>query len=146
MTLGATKFGIFISFLLVFSAHAAVPDKRQNLDKDEYEDVPDKPFPGRIEIMPIVQRDTKHKDVSETVQEIIRELPNDEQYERIGKMLNNSYDAMNREAAEGKTAIRQKMVVSGDRTARTNSATINMAIMHASIILGIMGISIIIVI
>lgn len=41
--------------------------------------------------MPIVQRDTKHKGVSETVQEIIRELPNDEQYERIGRMLNVRY-------------------------------------------------------
>ncbi|CAO4386678.1 unnamed protein product [Caenorhabditis nigoni] len=121
--LGTTKFGcIFFVAVVCFTIVIvyAHPDKRQNSDKDDYEDVPDQPFPGKIEIMPIVQRDTKHRGVSETVQEIIRELPNDEQYERIGKMLNNSYDAVSKEMATGQTAIRQKMVMAEDRSDRTN--------------------------
>ncbi|EFP09677.1 hypothetical protein CRE_21900 [Caenorhabditis remanei] len=134
--LGATQFGLLLFIAVIFTtATNALPDKRQSLDRDEYEDVPDQPFPGKIEIMPIVQRDTKHRGVSEAVQEIIRELPNDEQYERIGKMLNNSYDALNKDVAEGKTAIRQKMVMAGERT--------NAAIKHAAVIIAMMGIPII---
>ncbi|EGT32213.1 hypothetical protein CAEBREN_11113 [Caenorhabditis brenneri] len=137
LALGATKFGLLFFIAVIFTtATNAHPDKRQNLEKDEYEDVPDQPFPGKIEIMPIVQRDTKHRGVSETVQEIIRELPNDEQYERIGKMLNNSYDALSREEAEGKTAIRQKMVMAEGRSGNINSgysATI-MAVMSIPVI------------
>ncbi|CAM2281207.1 neuronal small secreted protein [Caenorhabditis elegans] len=88
--------------------------------------------------MPIVQRDTKHKGVSETVQEIIRELPNDEQYERIGRMLNNSYDAVNKEVAEGKTAIQQKMVMAERRTGeRTNSVVQSAGFFILSVILPI---------
>uniref|UniRef100_A0A1I7TRH3 Uncharacterized protein n=1 Tax=Caenorhabditis tropicalis TaxID=1561998 RepID=A0A1I7TRH3_9PELO len=133
--MGTTMLLFFIALIVTTNA---LPDKRQILDKDEYEDVPDQPFPGKIEIMPIVQRDTKHRGVSETVQEIIRELPNDEQYARIGKMLNNSYDALNKEVAEGKTAIRQKMVMAGERNDRTNAA-----IKHAAILIALMGLPII---
>ncbi|CCD69418.1 neuronal small secreted protein [Caenorhabditis elegans] len=139
LALGATKLGFLFFIAVIFTtASDAHPGKRQYSEKDEYEDVPDQPFPGKVQIMPIVQRDTKHKGVSETVQEIIRELPNDEQYERIGRMLNNSYDAVNKEVAEGKTAIQQKMVMAERRTGeRTNSVVQSAGFFILSVILPI---------
>uniref|UniRef100_A0A8R1HPC3 Uncharacterized protein n=1 Tax=Caenorhabditis japonica TaxID=281687 RepID=A0A8R1HPC3_CAEJA len=121
MAVGATKIGFFLAFFVVgatlFTSGAeALAGNQLNSDRDEYEDVPDTPFSGKVQIMPIVQRDTKHKDVSVTVEEIIRELPNDEQYERIGKMLNNSYDAITREVAEGKNAYQQKKAIVAEKT------------------------------
>ncbi|CAB3399450.1 unnamed protein product [Caenorhabditis bovis] len=102
---------MLFSFLLLtdVACGSSAPRTRRNDREDDYDEDEENSFPGKIQLVPIVQRDTKNRpEVAQKVRDIIKQMPANET-DRIGKMLNSSYEKMQRDANEGDSAIRQKI-------------------------------------